>query len=84
MTIREENRLNGQVAQFLVGQIIMADKLQKQLQNSNDKYSKMEKNVGDLYKVVEDLETTVDDLAQCLRHDCVEPILHKPSSRSML
>ena len=44
----------------------------------------MEKKVGDLYKVVEDLETTVDDLAQCLRHDCVEPILHKPSSRSIL
>ena len=36
----------------------------------------MEKKVGDLHKVVEDLETTVDDLAQCLRHDCVELILH--------
>lgn len=44
----------------------------------------MEKKVGDLYKVVEDLETTVDDLSQCLRHDCVELILHKPSSRSIL
>ena len=46
------------------------NKLLEQLQNSNDKYSKIEKKVGALQKVVDDLETIVDDLAH--RRNCVE------------
>lgn len=40
----------------------------------------MEKKVGDIQKVGEDLETTVDDLSQCLRRECVEICCINPAA----